>query len=97
VPQSARQYIELFHLVFLRAVSAKGENKSLFALKGGCNLRFFFRSLRYSEDIDVAIVAKDTLKNKLSSIHSKESSSTNEPHGRPAMQTIVIARLESLQ
>jgi predicted nucleotidyltransferase component of viral defense system len=64
---SARQSIEMFHLVFLRALSAKGEDKGLFALKGGCNLRFFFGSVRYSEDvdIDVSVVAKGTLKNKI--------------------------------
>ena len=49
---SARQSIELFHLVFLRALVAKGEDKTLIALKGGCNLRFYFDSVRYSEDID---------------------------------------------
>lgn len=57
----------MFHLVFLRALAAKGEDKALFALKGGCNLRFFFGSVRYSEDIDidVSVVAKGTLKNKI--------------------------------
>jgi hypothetical protein len=46
---SARQHVEFFHLVFLRALVARGEDKGLFALKGGSNLRFFFRSVRYSE------------------------------------------------
>ncbi len=64
---STRQSIEFFHLVFLRALVAKGDDKALIALKGGCNLRFFFGSVRYSEDIDfdVAVVARDTLKNKV--------------------------------
>lgn len=64
---SARHAIELFHLVFLRALVARGEDKSLFAVKGGCNLRFFFGSVRYSEDIDfdVVVVAKETLKNRV--------------------------------
>jgi len=64
---SARQSIELFHLVFLRALVAKGEDKALVALKGGCNLRFYFDSVRYSEDIafDVSVIARDTLKNKV--------------------------------
>ena len=39
---SARATVELFHLVFLRALVAKGEDKGLIALKGGCNLRFYF-------------------------------------------------------
>jgi predicted nucleotidyltransferase component of viral defense system len=64
---SARQSVELFHLVFLRALVAKGEDKALFAVKGGCNLRFFFGSVRYSEDIDldVVVVARSTLKNRI--------------------------------
>ena len=64
---TTRQHVELFHLVFLRALVARGEDKGLFALKGGCNLRFFFRSVRYSEDIDldVAVVAKGTLERKV--------------------------------
>jgi predicted nucleotidyltransferase component of viral defense system len=64
---SARQHVELFHLVFLRALVARGEDKGLFALKGGCNLRFFFGSVRYSEDIDldVTVMAKGTLKAKV--------------------------------
>ncbi|HEY6879375.1 MAG TPA: nucleotidyl transferase AbiEii/AbiGii toxin family protein [Polyangiales bacterium] len=64
---SVRQNIEFFHLVFLRALVAKGEDKALIALKGGCNLRFFFGSVRYSEDmdLDVVVIAKDTLKNKV--------------------------------
>src|SRR6266481_2700969 len=64
---SARQSIEMFHLVFLRALAAKGDDKGLFTLKGGCNLRLFFGSVRYSEDIDidVSVIAKGTLKNKV--------------------------------
>ena len=67
MPLSVRQSSELFHLVFLRALVAKGEDKSLIALKGGCNLRFFFGSVRYSEgmDLDVVVIAKETLKNKV--------------------------------
>lgn len=62
-----RQAVELFHLIFLRALVAKGEDRSLFALKGGCNLRFYFGSVRYSEDmdLDVRIASKGTLKNKV--------------------------------
>jgi predicted nucleotidyltransferase component of viral defense system len=67
VALTARQAVELFHLVFLRALVAKGEDKRLFALKGGCNLRFYFDSVRYSEDIDfdVTVIAKATLENKV--------------------------------
>jgi len=49
-----RQAIETFHLLFLRAFGARVD-KALFALKGGCNLRFFLKSIRYSEDMDLDI------------------------------------------
>jgi predicted nucleotidyltransferase component of viral defense system len=64
---SARQCVEVFHLVLLRALAAKAEDKTLIVLKGGCNLRFYFQSVRYSEDIDfdVVVIAKTTLKNKV--------------------------------
>jgi hypothetical protein len=67
VPLSPRGAVELFHLVFLRALVAKGEDKALIALKGGCNLRFYFGSVRYSEDIDfdVVVIRKDTLFKKV--------------------------------
>jgi predicted nucleotidyltransferase component of viral defense system len=62
-----RQAIELFHLLFLRGLEARLEDKTLIALKGGCNLRFYFDSVRYSEDIDldVATMAKPTLQRKV--------------------------------
>lgn len=47
-----RQAIELFHLHFLRLLCA-GPDKGRHAIKGGCNLRFFFGSVRYSEDLDL--------------------------------------------
>lgn len=60
------QKVELFHLLFLRQLESKLDKK-LYALKGGCNLRFFFKSIRYSEDIDLDVhtIAVMTLKNKL--------------------------------
>jgi hypothetical protein len=62
----ARQTIEVFHLLFLRALGARVD-KSLFSLKGGCNLRFFLRSIRYSEDMDLDIqtMAVGTLRNNV--------------------------------
>jgi predicted nucleotidyltransferase component of viral defense system len=69
LPISVRQNVELFHLLFLRQLEGRLD-KNLYALKGGCNLRFFFKSIRYSEDIDFDIktVAKDTLKTKVSKL-----------------------------
>ena len=57
-----RQSVELFHLLFLCQLGLKVDKK-LFALKGGCNMRFYFKSIRYSEDmdIDIQIINKDTL------------------------------------
>lgn len=48
---------------------------NLYVLKGGCNLRFFFNSIRYSEDIDLdfKIIHKDTLYNKIENIFKSMS------------------------
>ena len=64
-----RQAVEIFHLHFIRLLCA-GPEKDRFAIKGGCNLRFFFDSVRYSEDIDldVARVPVHTLKDRVSRI-----------------------------
>jgi predicted nucleotidyltransferase component of viral defense system len=43
--------IELFHLIFLRVLASDRQN--WFVLKGGVNLRYFFESVRYSNDIDL--------------------------------------------
>src|SRR5262245_33232563 len=63
---NARQAIEIFHLLFLRAFGARVD-KALFALKGGCNLRFFLKSIRYSEDMDLDIrtMSPATLRNNV--------------------------------
>lgn len=49
--------MELLHLQFVRLLCA-GPDRMAFALKGGCNLRFFFESVRYSEDIDLDVGAR---------------------------------------
>jgi len=48
------QQREVFHLEFLRWFSRKADPKC-YALKGGVNMRFFFGSMRYSEDMDLDI------------------------------------------
>lgn len=45
---------EVFHLSFLRELT-RAVPPTSFAVKGGCNLRFFFGSIRYSEDIDIDV------------------------------------------
>jgi predicted nucleotidyltransferase component of viral defense system len=64
---SARQIVELFHLRFVHAFYASLPDKRLVAIKGGINLRFFFQSVRFSEDLDldVATIAKETLENRV--------------------------------
>ncbi|MGB7568386.1 MAG: nucleotidyl transferase AbiEii/AbiGii toxin family protein [Chitinivibrionales bacterium] len=46
------QLRELFHLEFLRRLALKLK-PSQYVLKGGVNMRFFFGSPRYSEDMDL--------------------------------------------
>ena len=64
-----RQAVEIFHLHFLRALGLRVD-KQLIALKGGCNLRFFFKSIRYSEDMDLDAhtISVGTLRSNVSRI-----------------------------
>jgi predicted nucleotidyltransferase component of viral defense system len=50
--------IEQFHLLFLGQLG-RGLDKRAFVLKGGCNLRFFYGSVRYSEDMDLDLGGAD--------------------------------------
>lgn len=51
-----RQQREIFHYLFLERLLKIADSK-LFVLKGGVNLRFFFASPRYSEDMDLDVLA----------------------------------------
>ncbi|MBI4701978.1 MAG: nucleotidyl transferase AbiEii/AbiGii toxin family protein [Deltaproteobacteria bacterium] len=51
---SDRDAVELFHLHFVRLLSA-GRDKARYVVKGGCNLRFFFGSIRSSQDLDLDV------------------------------------------
>lgn len=53
------QRIEGFHLVFLQ-VFVTGTRRERCILKGGTNLRYFFGSVRYSNDIDLDVDAPPT-------------------------------------
>ena len=72
------QLREIFHLEFLRRFSKKIKAE-FYALKGGVNLRFFFNSVRYSEDMDIDLkgvrvdVVKDTVINILESTDLKNN------------------------
>jgi len=53
---STLQLREVFHFCFLERLLRMADS-SLFVLKGGVNLRFFFHSPRYSEDMDLDVLA----------------------------------------
>jgi len=57
------QLREVFHIEFLRWFGRKVKAEH-YAIKGGVNLRFFFKSFRYSEDmdLDVRVIRVATLK-----------------------------------
>lgn len=63
------QWVELFHLIFLDLLGRKLD-KRFYALKGGCNFRFYLRSFRYSEDMDLDIrtIPGDKLKDTVEQI-----------------------------
>ena len=71
---NAHQTVEIFHLLFLRAFGARVD-KTLFALKGGCNLRFFLKGIRYSEDMDLDIqtMAVGTLRGNVDNLLAAQS------------------------
>ena len=53
-PVPTSQIIEQFHLLFL-ALLTRGTDKRSLVVKGGCNLRFFHGSIRYSEDMGLDV------------------------------------------
>ncbi len=69
-----RGAVERFHLLFL-AELGRQLDKQLYAVKGGCNLRFFFHSPRYSEDLDIDVrtINPRTLANKVSRVLGSRS------------------------
>jgi predicted nucleotidyltransferase component of viral defense system len=54
--RSDAQIIEVLHLLFLQVLTA--HSRDWFLLKGGANLRYFFGSVRYSNDIDLDFFGK---------------------------------------
>ena len=53
---TSRQQREVFHLLFLERL-LKVSDPRAFVLKGGINLRFFYGSPRFSEDMDLDVLA----------------------------------------
>jgi len=70
---SSRQYVELFHLLFMGQLAQKLD-KRFYALKGGCNMRFFFKSPRYSNDIDLDVqsIPVSLLREKINSLFNSK-------------------------
>ncbi len=54
--RSPLQLVEIFHLLFLRVLERAYERKN-FVVKGGVNIRAWFGSARYSEDMDIDAIA----------------------------------------
>jgi hypothetical protein len=63
---NAIRSVEQFHLLFL-AQLARRVKPGLYVLKGGCNLRFFHRSVRYSEDMDLDLgeIGRETFRDEV--------------------------------
>jgi len=84
MPHSSYDFIELFHLHFLRHFSSRLVGR-MYAVKGGICLRFFHRSPRLSQDLDLDIAGQvhvSTLKNAVDSIlKGRAFSSLLESHG----------------
>lgn len=76
-----RQSVEVFHLNFLSHLGRKLDKRK-WALKGGCNLRFFFRSPRYSDDMDLDVrdIPVDVLRERTKAIVS----------GKPFLTTLEV-------
>jgi len=55
--RSDAQIIEVFHLLFLQVLTS--HSRDWFILKGGANLRYYFGSARYSNDIYLNYFGKD--------------------------------------
>lgn len=75
---TALQIREIFHLEFLRWLGKKLKAER-YALKGGVNMRCFYKSIRYSEDIDLDIrgVGVHTLKETVMGILNAPAFSNN--------------------
>ncbi len=96
---SPLQLREIFHLEFLRWLAREIKLK-YYALKGGVNLRFFFKSCRYSEDMDLDISGievvrlKDTVMKILENVSFQDSL---KPFGVEQVLPPDIARAKQTQ
>lgn len=94
-----QQAIERFHLLFLFHFGQLVDKRH-YILKGGCNLRFFMKSIRYSEDIDldIQIVAATTLEKNVDKVlHSLALKKTLQAHAITLMQYSKPKQTETTQ
>ncbi|MEA3307010.1 MAG: nucleotidyl transferase AbiEii/AbiGii toxin family protein [Elusimicrobiota bacterium] len=99
------QLREIFHLEFLRYLTADLP-QGLWALKGGVNLRLFFKSIRYSEDmdLDIQVLPVNSIKKRVLRLLSSPSFKANlktygiaaikPPDIRKAKQTLTTQRFK---
>ena len=89
MPLDPFQSREVFHLAFLRSLS-RAVPPSSFVLKGGSNLRFFFGSVRYSEDmdLDLARIPVHLLQDKVMAILAS-------PHFGETLRTYGVERVQA--
>lgn len=75
--RSTAQIIEAFHLSFLAVLRTRLE-EDRYVLKGGANLRYFFGSVRYSEDIDLDVrgVADDRFAERIDKVFAAQTLTT---------------------
>ncbi len=82
------QLREIFHLEFLRYLVADLPT-GLWALKGGVNLRLFFKSIRYSEDMDLDITGLP-----VESVKKRVMRLLNSPSFRENLKTYGITEIK---
>ncbi|MEX2123462.1 MAG: nucleotidyl transferase AbiEii/AbiGii toxin family protein [Woeseia sp.] len=85
---SGLQLREVFHFCFLERL-LKMADTNLFVLKGGVNLRFFFHSPRYSEDMDL-----DVLGGAVATLRKNGYKLLNDAAFRRTLRTYGIADIE---
>jgi len=93
------QLREIFHLEFLRWFNRKVKPLH-YALKGGSNLRFFFSSFRYSEDMDLDLqnIEVEKIKDVVMGILTASSfSDTLKPFGIERLLPPNISRAKQTQ
>lgn len=79
------QQVEAFHLAFLRVLESKLD-RARFVVKGGVNLRAWFGSLRYSEDLDL-----DLLRGEVFELRDKVDGVLDAPALGSLLRTLDLA------